>query len=144
MDDIDKKIIEILQENSRISMSELSLQVNLSRPTVNDRVIRLQENGTIEQFTTRVNPKKLGKDVNYFIEISELKIPFEEMIEVLQNNEYVYEIHCVTGNANFIIKVAMPTTEDMNSFLSELMSYGKIVTSIILYSPMSYRTIKAV
>lgn len=136
MDEIDRELIILLQENSRITMTELSKKVNLSRPSVQERVNKLLEKGVIEAFTVIVNPKKIGRKVVFYIEISDLNLSYEEFVEIALTKEAITEIHAVTGGANYIIKASTPDVDSMNELLEEFMRYGKIVTSIVLNSPL--------
>lgn len=61
MDKMDRDILKLLQENARMTISELSKELALSRPSMSERLLRLQEKGIIEHFTTRVSLKKLAK-----------------------------------------------------------------------------------
>lgn len=76
------------------------------------------------------------------MEISDLKISCDKIVDILISNKYVTEVHCVTGSTNYIVRASMPSIEMMNEFLSELMKYSQVVTSIILHSPLAYRPIK--
>ncbi|WP_026476842.1 Lrp/AsnC family transcriptional regulator [Alkaliphilus transvaalensis] len=144
MDEIDKKIIELLQENARISITELSKLINLSRPSIKERITKLTEKGIISKFTAHVPADKIGLNVSFMMEISELKISNEKMVNILLSNQYVSEIHCVTGKANYIVKASMPNIEMMNELLSELTKFSYVVTSIILNSPLPHRPIKPI
>lgn len=141
MDEIDRELIILLQENSRITMTELSKKVNLSRPSVQERVNKLLEKGVIEAFTVIVNPKKIGRKVVFYIEISDLNLSYEEFVEIALTKEAITEIHAVTGGANYIIKASTPDVDSMNELLEEFMRYGKIVTSIVLNSPLRRKTL---
>lgn len=141
MDEIDRELIILLQENSRITMTELSKKVNLSRPSVQERVNKLLEKGVIEAFTVIVNPKKIGRKVVFYIEISDLNLSYEEFVEIALTKEAITEIHAVTGGANYIIKASTPDVDSMNELLEEFMGYGKIVTSIVLNSPLRRKTL---
>lgn len=141
MDEIDRELIILLQENSRITMTELSKKVNLSRPSVQERVNKLLEKGVIEAFTVIVNPKKIGRKVVFYIEISDLNLSYEEFVEIALSKEAITEIHAVTGGANYIIKASTPDVDSMNELLEEFMGYGKIITSIVLNSPLRRKTL---
>lgn len=142
MDEIDKKIIELLQDNSRISITDIAKIINLSRPSVRERITRLVEKNVLAKFTAYVPAHKIGHGVSFFMEISHLKVPCDEIVHILLSNKYVNEIHCVTGNTNYIVRASMPNIEMMNEFLSELTKYSQVVTSIILHSPLAHRPIK--
>ncbi|MBU5676413.1 Lrp/AsnC family transcriptional regulator [Alkaliphilus sp. MSJ-5] len=142
MDEIDKKIVELLQDNSRISITDIGKLINLSRPSVSERITRLVEKGILAKFTASVPAHTVGHEVSFFMEISDLKVSCDKIVNILLSNEYVTEVHCVTGNINYIVRASMPSIEMMNQFLSELMKYSQVVTSIILHSPLTCRPIK--
>ncbi|HSP47397.1 MAG TPA: Lrp/AsnC family transcriptional regulator [Clostridiaceae bacterium] len=142
MDETDKKIIRLLQEDSRRSVTDLAKLVSLSRPSISERVARLVDKGIIEQFTVHVPPAKVGHHVSFFMEVSDLKIPWERIVELFLSNDYVTEIHCVTGRTNYIVRASMPDIETMNAFLSEMRRHCDVVTSIILSSPLPHRPVK--
>lgn len=142
VDETDKKIIRLLQEDSRRSVTDLAKLVSLSRPSISERLTRLVEKGVIERFTVHVPPAKVGHHVSFFMEVSELKLPWEMIVERFLSSEYVTEIHCVTGRTNYIVRASMPDIETMNAFLSEMRRHCDVVTSIILNSPLPYRPVK--
>jgi Lrp/AsnC family leucine-responsive transcriptional regulator len=142
LDETDKKIIRLLQEDSRRSVTDLAKLVNLSRPSISERITRLVEKGVIEQFTVHVPPTKVGHHVSFFMEVSDLKLPWDKIVERFLTNDHVTEIHCVTGRTNYIVRASMPDIETMNAFLSEMRRHCDVVTSIILNSPLPHRPVK--
>ncbi len=142
MDAIDYEILNILQENARISITDLSKQINLSRPSVSERLTRLMDSGVIEKFTTLLAINKLSQSVVFYMEISDLKVSSDDMVKILKSNVYITEIHCVTGKTNYICKACMPSVEDMNLLLSELTKVSHVVTSVVLHSPLNHRPLK--
>lgn len=139
MDAIDYEILKILQDNARISITDLSKQVNLSRPSVSERLTKLIESGIIDKFTTLLAVNKLSQRVVFYMEISDLKVTSDEIVKRLKDNPYITEIHCVTGKTNYICKACMPSVEEMNLLLSDLTKVSHVVTSIVLHSPLSHR-----
>jgi len=142
MDTLDYEILRLLQENSRLSITELSKQIKLSRPSVSERLSKLIESGVIDKFTTLLSTQKLGQNVVFFMTISDLKISSDQIVEQLKMNPYITEIHCVTGKTNYFAKACMPNIEEMNLFLSELTKVCHVVTSIVLHSPLTHRPLK--
>ena len=136
MDAIDLKIIDLLQKTSRLSITELSRIISLSRPSTNERVTKLLEKGVIEQFTALISAKKIGYHVSFYIQVSELKIPYTQFVEVLLKEPAVTEIHAVTGSANYILKAFTKDIHQMHELLAKLMPYGKMNTSVILNTPL--------
>lgn len=132
MDSIDAKIIKLLKEDSRISISELSKQVNLSRPSIQDRIQKLIDNDVISGFTIINKPQKMGYKIAYFVMISEIKIPVEKLIAMLQAHNKVIEIYCVSGKVNYLIKAVAIDIEDMHAFLKELRDFSLVETMLVL------------
>lgn len=134
MDQLDKKIIEMLKMDSRLSITALSDAINLSRPSVTERIARLRDEGIITAFTIKTSDQKLGLSVSFFIEISDIKGSVEHVLKILKSNSYVTEVYCVTGVTNYIARASMPDIEMMHAFLSELRKHCNVVSSIILES----------
>ncbi|WP_062749734.1 Lrp/AsnC family transcriptional regulator [Shouchella tritolerans] len=141
MDKMDRDILKLLQENARMTISELSKELSLSRPSMSERLLRLQEKGIIENFTTRVSLKKIGKDILLLIQVSGLKVPVVEFEEMVQQEHDIIECHRVTGEVSYFIKAAVSDVGSMRKLIDRLIPYGTINTSTVLNSPVPYRII---
>lgn len=80
MDQTDIDLLHLLQENARMTVSELSKTLSLSRPSITERSLQLQERGVIEGFSARISPAKVGKDTILMIQISDLKVSITEYV----------------------------------------------------------------
>ncbi|KHF33015.1 HTH-type transcriptional regulator LrpC [Paenibacillus sp. P1XP2] len=69
MDQTDLKILNILQDNARITISELGRMINMTGPAVTERVRRLEEKGVIRSYRAMLSPEKLGKAITAFVAI---------------------------------------------------------------------------
>jgi len=110
MDHIDKKLLELLQENGRCSLKALADAVYLSTPAVSTRISRMEEEGIITGYSCSVNPHKLGYNIKAYINLEmtpKQKGEFYPFIEACPN---VLECDCVTGKYSMLIKVAFQTT----------------------------------
>ena len=141
MDKIDKELLHLLQENSRYTISELSKKLSLSRPCVSERIIKMQEEGIILEFTTRVSLDKLGRGTVLYIEVSSLKVSNSEFEQIVLRDEDILECHRVTGNTSYFLKAAVKDMNGMKLLIDRLMPYGSLNTSIVLESPLSHRHI---
>lgn len=139
MDTIDVEMLKLLQQNARMTVSELSKQLALSRPSVTERMHRLQEKGIIEEFTARISPAAIGKETVLFIQISELKITPKEFEKRIKEETDILECHRVTGQTSYFIKAAVSRIEGLGMLVDRLIPYGNINTSIVLGSPIPYR-----
>lgn len=139
MDKIDKKLLELLQENARITIIELSKKLNLSRPSVNERLRRLQDNGVIQGFTARVSAEAIGKGTIVIIQIGNLKIECRRFEEVIKEETDILECHRVTGTNSYFLKAAVATMKDLEALVDRLIPYGQLNTSVVLSSPILSR-----
>ena len=141
MDKVDIQLLKILQEDARITVSDLSKKLALSRPSVSERLLRLQEKGIILEFSARISPAKLGRETLLFIQISELKEEPHTFEEFIKTETDIIECHRVTGTVSYIIKAAVSGIDGMRNLVDRLIPYGTINTSVILASPVPYRHI---
>lgn len=122
LDLIDRKILSALRSNARLTNAELAEKVGLSASPCWTRVKRLEETGVIEGYTARINQAALGLSDIAFVEVTLNK--HEEQVlerfgrELLKMSE-VLEAHLVTGDYDYLLKVAVSGTEDYERFLRE-------------------------
>lgn len=141
MDKMDCDILKLLQDNGRMTISELSKELALSRPSMSERLVRLQEKGVIEGFTARVSLKEIGKDILLLIQVSGLKVALSDFEEVIKDEAEIIECHRVTGEVSYFLKAAVSDVNSMRALIDRLIPYGTINTSTVLNSPVPYRTI---
>lgn len=141
MDKIDKKLITLLQENARMPLKALAEKVFLSSPAVSARIERLEKENIITGYEAKVNQMKLGYHITAFIniEIAPVQKPaFYPFIKACSN---VLECNCVTGNYSMLLKVAFPTTMELDVFIGQLQKFGRTSTQIVFSTPVEPRSI---
>lgn len=131
MDGVDIKILAELLKNSRISMTDLSRKINLSRPSLNERIERLKENQYILGYTIDINPK-LFNLLCFYIQISDLKIGFEQFEERIRNFDEILECYSLTGSRSYLLKGYAIDVSHLNRVLEQIVRYSKAETSIVL------------
>ncbi|HLS66320.1 MAG TPA: Lrp/AsnC family transcriptional regulator [Pseudogracilibacillus sp.] len=137
MDEIDIQIIEILQLEGRISISDLSKRIALSRPSVNERVQRLQEKGVIRGYKAIVHPESVGRNLLVMIELINLRVPMNKFEEHIKNNvPQVIECHRATGHVHYYIKAALKGTDELTDLIKDLLPFGDTRSSILLGTPV--------
>ncbi|WP_086313031.1 hypothetical protein A5821_000608 [Enterococcus sp. 7F3_DIV0205] len=139
MDKTDHKLLRILHENSRISIVELSQKVNLSRPSVKERIDKLVEKGILTNFTIQVSMEQIKQTITFFTELSQVTLPVEKTLKQLKNNPYVNEVHIVSGEVNYLVKATVTNTTEMKNLLANWMQFANVKSSIILESPVENR-----
>ena len=127
LDTIDVRILEVLQENARVSISELSKQVNLSLSAVSERLKKLENSNIIEQYTTVLNPAAMEKELSAIMMIS-MEDPSDtaEFRRLVQDLDEILECHYITGTYDYVLKI---TTKNMAT-LEALMNKIKSIKSI--------------
>lgn len=136
MDTTDRKLLQILHENSRISIVELSQKVNLSRPSVKERINKLVEQGIITNFTIQVSMQHIKQSITFFTELSQVTTPVEKTVALLKHNPYVNEVHIVSGEVNYLVKATVTNTTEMKDLLANWMQFANVKSSIVLESPV--------
>ncbi len=136
LDDIDKKLIEILAEDGRISYVDLGKKVGLSRVAVKDRIDSLKERGIIERFTVVINSEKAGKQISAFFEVEVTPMRLQQVAENLAENPNVASIYQMTGPSTLHMHVLVEDMQTLESFINkELYSVEgitRIDSSVIL------------
>ena len=117
LDDIDRRLVELLIHNARMSYSDLGQAVGLSRVAVKARVRALEERGVIEEYTTIVNPQKISGAVSCYFEIETTPSCLAEVTEILNQHDTVTQIYRVTGKDKLHVHAVAASAEEMEAFL---------------------------
>jgi len=141
MDEIDSRILELIQLDGRITLSDLSKKMHLSRTSIRERLIRLQEQGVIERYTAQISPSAVGRQILAFIQVGELKVNCNKFEEIIKDDPDIFECHRVTGSASYLIKVAVADTASLELLIDRIIPYGQVNTSIVLSSHVPYKPI---
>ncbi len=146
LDEIDIKILEILQKNGRTRRNDLAEAVGLSTPSVSERLRKLEETGIITGYYARVDPKKLGRDVTAFILVTvDSSKHYPAFIEHANSTDEILECHAVTGKGTHLLKVTTENTASLEKLLSKIQAWAGVVgtlTSVVLSSSKETTRIK--
>ena len=141
MDDIDIKLIKLLQKNSRSPIKYLSQEVSLSSPAVSARIERLERAGVIRGYTLDLDPLQLGHHILAYIHLDMTPDDKPRFIPFVEACPNVLECNCVTGPYSMLIKVSYPSTQELDAFIGRLQQFGKTETQIVFSSPVPPRGI---
>lgn len=147
IDEIDVKILELLQEDGRMQRSDVAEVVDLSISAVSDRMRKLEERGVIQGYRAVVDAKRLHLDITAFIRVSvEGSERYSGFVDRVKGMEQVLEVHSITGEGSHLIKVRTKNTTTLERFLSDIQAIPGVThttTSIVLSSFKETRTVPA-
>ncbi len=127
MDEIDRKIAEILQEDSRTPATALAEAIGTSVSTANERVRRMLTNGTIKAFRAVLKPEAAGAGLCAYILI-DMAFEGEDLAKfVLQSRPEVQELHHISGAHSYMAKIRVADTAAMQVFLQDVVKPLKAV-----------------
>jgi Lrp/AsnC family transcriptional regulator, leucine-responsive regulatory protein len=124
LDDLDIKILNILQRKARIKRNEIAEAVGLSIPSVSDRLAKLEERGVIEGYYTRLNKKVFGYDIMAYIHvIMDSSKHYKTLINHVEKIPQVIECHSVLGEGSHLLKAIVKNTESLEKLLGEIQAW---------------------
>ena len=128
-DNKDMKLIEILKEDSRLPIREISKKAKIRPSTVHQRIQKLIKNNVIEKFTVKLNNKSIGEN---FIVFMLVKGGTTEYIDSkFLNDRHVKEVFGVTGEYDLLIKLKFRNVEEFNEFVIDFRKNRKEIQSTL-------------
>ncbi len=107
-DHIDRKVLEILQDNAKITNAQLSKEIGLSPAPTLERVKKLETLGVIQSYHAQLNRDKIGLGVTTFVQITltgHKKMVTDSFVSQINEIPEVIECHHITGNCDFLLKI---------------------------------------
>ncbi len=127
IDDTDRKILTMLQENARTSNAEIARSIGMAPSAVLERIRRLERKGVLQAYESRIDPLSLGLDLTTFIMVrTEEPVGTFETGKKLAHIPEVQEIHYIAGDYCYILKVRVSGTESLGELLKKLGSFPEV------------------
>ena len=139
LDDVNIRLLKELQQEPRLTMTELGRRVAMSAPAVTERVHRLEEAGIILGYRLDINPVPLGLPLTIYIRIRPNPGQLPRVAELAQQIPEVVECHRITGEDCFILKAYIPAMDQLDRILDRFLLYGSTTTSVVQSSPVPLR-----
>jgi Lrp/AsnC family leucine-responsive transcriptional regulator len=140
LDAQDRKILDLLQEDARISHSALGRVVHLSQPAVSERIKRLESAGVIESYRAHVDPAKLGYTITAMIRVqAERGRPYEKFVREAPE---IVECRTVTGEDCAVLRVLATDVQHLQRIVEALNHFGNTSTSIILSTQVAHKPVR--
>ncbi|WEG13122.1 Lrp/AsnC family transcriptional regulator [Pullulanibacillus sp. KACC 23026] len=130
LDDTDKRIIELLAQNGRMSYVDIGKELGLSRVSVRERVNQLCESGVIEQFSIVINSELFGKTVSAFFEVDCEPNALVTVAETLVNHPSVASCYQMTGPSTLHMHVLVDDFSTLEKFINEEIYTLKGITRV--------------
>lgn len=139
LDQIDLKILEILQSQARIKRKDLAEIVHLTIPAVSERMRKMEDEGYIVKYTAILNAKRVNLGVAAFIFVDvESSSHYNAVIEHAQKYDEILECHAITGSGSHLLKVRAVNVDHLERLLVDIQAWEGVKhtkTNLILSSP---------
>jgi Lrp/AsnC family leucine-responsive transcriptional regulator len=139
IDPLNVRLLDELQRNPRITMSELARRLDMSSPAVTDRVQRLEDNGVITGYHLELDPRALGWPVAAFVRIRPGPGQLTRIADLARATPEVVECHRITGEDCFLMKVHVAELDKLEEVLDRFLMFGQTTSSIVQSSPVPAR-----
>ena len=140
MDQIDRKLLQILSQNAAATATEMVPQVNLSIPAINKRIQKLQKTGVIRRFTIQVEPAKVGKPICAFIlVVLHRSSQIDSLMEYIQSDPDILECYGITGEYDYMLKVCTADVASLQKKINHLKKVSGVVKSHTMMTMMEYK-----
>ena len=128
LDDIDKRIIQLLQENSRMTLVDIAEDIDeLTENAIRYRIDKLEKEGYIANYTIQLNPKKFGKNIMAIFNLNILPENINAALEYIKSIDYLTEIYLTTGNFSIISIGYFEDNAAVTRFISEKLKNVKMI-----------------
>ena len=137
LDDISLKILTLLQENARMTYTEIGQKIKMASTSVKERVQKMEDVGIIKKYTVELDNEKLGYPINAIITLScaGAYTPKEQVIvDMLSEYRQVLEVLRISGKNDFLIKVCVKSMDEYKEINDKLGKFGQIETSFVVTS----------
>jgi Lrp/AsnC family transcriptional regulator, leucine-responsive regulatory protein len=139
LDQIDIKILEIIQSQARIKRKDLAESVHLTIPAVSERMRKMEDEGYVAKYTAILNPKKVNLGVAAFIFVDvESSSHYNSVIQHAQKYDEILECHAITGSGSHLLKIRTVDVDHLERLLVDIQSWEGVKhtkTNLILSSP---------
>ena len=139
IDELDLKILRLLQNDARMSLKSTAERVFVSTPTVAARIEDMTERGIIKGYYTEIDNSVFENVIKAYIDMEVSPAEKEKLYDYLRSSPQVIECSRVTGEYSLLIKVVFKNTLDMDKFLNELQRFGRTKTQIVFSSVIDHR-----
>ncbi|WP_412986172.1 Lrp/AsnC family transcriptional regulator [Pontimicrobium sp. IMCC45349] len=132
VDDINWKILQLLQENSRQTNTQIAKVVGVTSPAVAERIRKMEDAGIIKGYTATVSHYDTGYQLRALITVRAFMGRLKPFLQKVKSFEEVVNCYRITGNENIVMEVVLDNQMHLEKFIDQLITYGETKTQIIL------------
>jgi len=146
LDSVDLQILDLLQDQGRITNAQLAREVGLSPPSVLERVRKLEERGVIQRYVALVDPPRVGHCLTAYVLVSlafHRKDSIDRFRTEIQGFDEVLECYHVSGEGDYLLRVVLPDIEAYRNFLMERLTPLEVVQTVrtmIVFETLKHET----
>ena len=142
LDQVDRGILAMLQQDGRASASYIAQKIGMSIPAVTDRIKKLQESGVIMGFTALLDHRKMGRDVTAFITvISESSAHYSDVVLQANKTSEIAQCFTTTGNGSHVLLAVTENTTSLEKLLRIIQGWHGIMRTETQMILSSYKSI---
>ena len=139
VDPVNRRLLEELQRDARISLAELGRRVGLSSPAVAQRLVALEQAGVILGYEVRLDPAALGFALSAVIRVRPAPREIKKVGEIARDTPEVVECRRITGEDCYVITAHVRSVEHLEEVIDRFTPFGQTTTSIVQSSPVPLR-----
>lgn len=140
MDELDEKLLGLLRLNARESVTSLARSLGASRSTVQDRLTRLEKQGTIKGYRVVLDERNEARLIRAFVMVSVEPQKTGLIVAELKTMHHINAVHTVSGKYDMVIEIGTPDTQSMDKMLDRLGEIPGVIrteSSIVLSTRMN-------
>lgn len=132
LDKVSYHILQLLQENARVSNSQIARSVGITSPAVAERIRKMEDAGILKKYTAIVSHYEMGYQLRALITLRAFMGRLKAFLEKVKTFDEVVNCYRITGNENIVMEVVLDNQKHLEEFIDQLITYGETKTQIIL------------
>ena len=143
VDSLNWNILNLLQQNARISNAAIGRKVGISSPAVSERIKKMEDAGLILGYKTLVSPFRAEYQLKAIITLRAFMGKLKPFLTKVKTYDQVINCYRITGNENIVMEVVLKNQKQLEGFIDELIVYGETKTQIVLSHVVAHNPIKS-
>lgn len=143
IDSLNWNILNLLQQNARISNAAIGRKVGISPPAVSERIKKMEDAGLILGYKTLVSPFRADYQLKAIITLRAFMGKLKPFLTKVKTYDQVINCYRITGNENIVMEVVLKNQKQLEGFIDELIVYGETKTQIVLSHVVAHNPIKS-